>query len=71
MIKNLLRDIVQKTPLFFHDHTLEHFPKVMQDFFNRDNQKEPFYTDASNNQYKIALKKKVDEDINFVLKMNG
>lgn len=65
MLKSLLKDIYQKTPIFFHEYTLEHFPRVMQDFFKREQQIRPelIYTDSSNRQYKIALKNKVDEDV--------
>ncbi|CAF0729586.1 unnamed protein product [Brachionus calyciflorus] len=65
-LRSLLRDIMQKTPIYFHDYTLEYFPKVIQDFFRKEQQQlrpELFYTDSSNRQYKLALKKKVDEDL--------
>lgn len=68
ILRTLLRDIIQKTPIYFHDYALEHFPKVIQEFFLKEQQQtrpETFrveYADSSNKQYKIALKKKVDED---------
>lgn len=65
MLKNLLKDIVQKTPIFFHEYTLQYFPRVIQDFLKREQQMRPdlFYTDSSNRQYKMALKNKIDEDV--------
>jgi hypothetical protein len=63
--KGLFREIIQKTPIYFQDYALEHFPRVIQEFFHKEQQQvrvETIYADPSNKQYKLALKKKVDED---------
>lgn len=69
-LRSLLREIMQKTPIYFHDYVLEFFPKIIQDFFVKEQQQmrpDTFYTDSSNKQYKLALKKKVDEDFSRFL----
>ena len=62
---------MKATPIHFHEHIVEHFPKVLQDFFNREQQlrNEHFYVDSSNKQYKLYLKRRVDEDYKRFLGM--
>lgn len=64
--RGLLRDIFQKTPIYIHDYVSEHFPKIIQEWYAKELPQErrvdTIYTDSSNKQYKMALKKKVDED---------
>lgn len=64
-LKTLLNEIMKNTPLYFPDHIVESFPKVLSDFFKKDQinlKNERFYLDSSNNQYKGLLSSKVDED---------
>ena len=65
-LKSLLRDIMKMTPIHFPDYVVQHFPKVLNDFFTSPEQiqikSERIYIDSSSIEYKIALKKKVDED---------
>ena len=64
-LKNLLNEIMKITPLYFPDQVIESFPKVLSEFFMKEqiNVKiERFYLDSSNVQYKNLLKNKVDED---------
>lgn len=56
---------MKTTPIYFHDYVIEYFPKVMQDFFQKEQQQvkqDTLYTDSSNKQYKMALKKRVEDD---------
>ena len=50
---------MKTTPIYFHDYVLQHFPKIIQDYFIKEQQ---HLGDSSNVQYKIALKMKVEED---------
>jgi hypothetical protein len=50
------------TPIYFHDYTVKYFPKIMQDFFTKEQQQQNCPGDASNRQIKMALKHKVDDD---------
>jgi hypothetical protein len=64
-LRYLLREIVKTTPIYFHDYVLNHFPKLIQEFFLKEQvqlRQELIYTDSSNKTYKLYLKKKVDED---------
>jgi len=70
-LKNLLRDIMKATPIYFPDYVVQHFPKILYNFFTAPEQaqikSERIYIDSSFIEYKSALKKKVDEDyIRFV-----
>jgi hypothetical protein len=58
-IRAILRDIVKTTPIYFHDYVLQYFPKLIQEFFAKEQQ---HLGDSSIKQYKAALKNKVDED---------
>ena len=65
VLKNLLREILKTTPLYFADHVIDTFPKVLNDFFLVEQQQlkqERIYVDSSNESYKKLLKKKVDDD---------
>jgi hypothetical protein len=64
-LKNLLREIIKTTPLYFPDHVINCFPKVLYEFFAVEQQQlknERIYVDSSNKHYKMLLKKKIDED---------
>ncbi len=64
-LKTLLNEIMKNTPLFFPDHVIQKFPKVLNDFFLKDQiavKTEKFYLDSSNIQYKQMLKSRVEED---------
>ena len=53
------------TPVYFPDHMIQNFPKVLNDYFTKDQiqmKNERFYLDSSNMQYKSMLKQKVNED---------
>jgi hypothetical protein len=58
-IRAILREIVKTTPVYFHDYVLQYFPKLVQEFFAKEQQ---HMGDSSIKQYKSALKMKVDED---------
>jgi hypothetical protein len=64
-LKSLLREIMKTTPIYFHSYVTDSFPKVIQDFFVKEQlqtKQETLYADSSNKNYKIYLKKKVEED---------
>ena len=64
-IRNLLRDVMKMTPIYFPDYVIQHFPKVVQDFFIQEQtqiRSERIYVDSSFVEYKNALRKKVEED---------
>ncbi len=73
-LKTLLNEIMKNTPLFFPDHVLERFPKVLSDFFLKDQiamKTERFYLDSSNIQYKQMLKSRVEDDYLRLLETRG
>ena len=56
---------MKNTPLYFPDHMVEAFPKVLSDFFLKDQlafKTERFWLNSSNIQYKQLLKQRVEED---------
>ena len=64
-LKNIFRDIMKITPIYFPDYMIQHFPKVMHDFFANEQvqiRNERIYIDSSFITYKNELKKKVDDD---------
>ena len=64
-LRNLIKEIMRTTPIYFPDYIVDQFPKLLADFFSREQQQlrnEPIYIDPSNRQYKVVLKKKVEED---------
>ena len=69
-IRATLKQIYEMTPIYFPDYVLEYFPKVMQQFIVSEQSKKPnervanerMLIDSSNKQYKLWLKKRVDDD---------
>ena len=64
-LRNLIKEIMRITPIYFPDYITEQFPKLLAEFFSREQQQlrnDPFYLDPSNKQYKNLLKNKVQED---------
>jgi mediator of RNA polymerase II transcription subunit 23 len=64
-IKSTLKQIFDTTPIYFHEHVIEHFPKVLQQFIVAEQSKklsEKINIDSSNKQYKSNLKKLVEND---------
>ena len=70
MIRALLKQIYETTPIHFPDYVLEYFPKVMQQFIVFEQSKKPnervsnerMSLDSSYKPYKLWLKKRVDDD---------
>lgn len=60
-VRVVLREVSKATPIHFHDHVLQYFPKFMQDFLQKE-QQQHMIGDSSNKQYKAALSRKVEED---------
>jgi mediator of RNA polymerase II transcription subunit 23 len=63
-LRTLLSEIMKITPIYFPDYMIAYFPKVIQQFFiNEQNKMNPnILVDSSNRSYKIALKKRVEDD---------
>jgi len=64
-LRSLLREIMKTTPIYFHSYAIDSFPKVIQDFFIKEQSqtnKETYHVDSSNKNYKLVLKKKVEDD---------
>ncbi len=63
-LRNLLREIMKTTPIYFHQHVIDYFPPVIKEFFEKEQQPKPetIYADSSNKKYQFFLKQKVEED---------
>jgi hypothetical protein len=62
-VRSTLREIMKTTQVYFHDYVLQYFPRVLQEFFVKEQQQQHHIGDSSSNkQYKTQLRMKVDED---------